>query len=44
MEAVYFKRLSYQMLAWAELAMRFLKGLDKAFVASGDNLEAGEGV
>ena len=32
------------MLAWTELAMMFSKGLDKAFVAGGDDLEAGEGV
>ena len=32
------------MLAWAELAMMFSKGLDKAFAAGGEDLEAGEGV
>ena len=43
-EAACFKWLSKQILAWAKLAMMFLKGLDKVFIASGEDLEAEEGV
>ena len=32
------------MLAWAELAMMFLRDLDEAFVDGGDGLEAAEGI
>ena len=43
-EAACFKRLSHQMLSWAELAIMFLRDFDKAFVASGDDMKAGEEV